>query len=814
MVANKLTSWNMRVEYTDLIQDLALECSVSPVLAQLLVNRGLTKKEEINSFLSPSLDELESPWLLDDIQIGVDLIQQALDDKKSILIFGDYDADGVTSTALLYDYLTKFNDRINYFIPDRFADGYGLSESGITKALKLYPDTSLIITVDCGISSCKEVSWLKEKGINVVITDHHEQLNELPSADAILNPKRVNSCYPFSSLAGVGVAFKLVLALADSSKAMTIKQLCENYLDLVAVGTIADLVPLKHENRILVSHGLSKIGSNRVGFKSMLEKLNLLEQKLTTGQVGFLLGPRINAAGRLASASDAVRLLVTDDYDEAQTLAEKLDTENRERRTVEQEITKEANEIIVDNNKTSKSKVLVLYGKDWHEGVIGIVASRLLEKYHRPVIVLTLDNNGVAKGSCRSIEGFHIAEALQECSDIIEKYGGHELAAGLSIKVENIEEFEQRINQLADKWLTENDLIPTVDIEMMVPEEILSRELAEEIQQLEPFGIGNPQPILGCNSIIVASTKIVGKNNEHLQVKFKGSGSLLDGIWFRGNEKLTHNLEENTPSKAAFIPKISTWNSKWGKLSLQICDLQCDETSNKLIDFRNKSDKYSSLNLLIKRNYIPVILTNTRQQKEFLSSKFVDCYVVRATDVPFELSEENVLLILYDLPYDPSIVRKWIETIKPKSVCLLYNHFDVDYNSKLWRVTIPYGQELQKVYEKMQNEFKFQTVTKGNFKKWLYEQNSGVTKRWVESVIEIFKELGLIYLEDNKVKIKETENRVDFSNSNKFLSEQQLIKNIRKWEQCFLSGSNSAIYMLLYENKALLEVCAHSIEKN
>ncbi|ACB84870.1 single-stranded-DNA-specific exonuclease RecJ [Natranaerobius thermophilus] len=811
--------WNIKTDYSETAKELANSCNISTVLAQLLVNRGVTTPEQVADFLNPSFDSLHSPWLLPDMKQAVELIDKIIKSNEPILIYGDYDADGVTATALLYEYLSTKFDNIYYYIPDRFKDGYGLTNAGVNSVLERFPQCKLIITVDCGINSIQEIEELNRLGKKVIVTDHHEQLGDLPSAHAVINPKIHTTNYPFKYLAGVGVAFKLVSALAEQIEThYDFNELLKQYLDLVTIGTIADLVPLTSENRIFVSKGLQYIDERRPGMKALMDLLGLEYGEVKAGQVGFVIGPRINAAGRLASADEAVQLLTESSESAARELAKKLDKENRERQKVEQKITKEADEMINRNNLLARGPVLVVWSENWHEGVVGIVASRLLEKYYRPVIVLTRDDEpGKLKGSCRSISGFNMAEALKSCDNLLIKYGGHELAAGLKLESAHLDEFIKQMNHLAQKWLSEDDLLPSIDIDMEIPEEALTRELAEEISQLEPFGMGNPQPVIGCGHIQVASTREVGKSSEHLQIKFKNNMGVLDGIWFKGAEKAKEkNIKTGMPVQAAFIPKISTFKSKSSKghLSLQLCDMQLpDNQANILRDCRNYS-KGKTIKNLLNEKYSTVILVNNKQKRLHLQSQYPQCQVARITEHDrADLDTDNVVLVIYDLPYDPYQVRNWIVNVNPEYLYLLYNSQDKASNNKMWYATIPSENNLQIAYQLLKEQYK-QTETDFISKKELQNKledkiSYPVTNRLINKIMDIFKELKIIeytdsyhdYVPINTKLINYQEDiTTELESSLIYGEEHNRLTNLIFWEECFLKGSYSKLYMLLYNH--------------
>ncbi len=814
------TKWNLKSCYNERAVELADQCKISIILAQLLINRGIDSPKGVHDFLSPTLQQLHSPWLLPDMDKAVSIINEAASSNKVVLIYGDYDADGVTSTALLYDFLSHLGLIVNYYIPDRFHDGYGLTKSGIDKALEKFDNTQLIITVDCGISSVTEISELVTQGYEVIVTDHHEQLEELPPAQAVVNPKIDKSEYPFPYLAGVGVALKLVQAIESNLTDGKIDEQDGNfnsidkYLDLVTIGTIADLVPLTGENRSLVYNGLTQLSDNRLGLQALITLLGLDAENVTAGQVGFLLAPRINAAGRLASAEQAVDLLVTDDFEKAEKIASELDQDNRERQQVEREITREAEQIIETDNLTEFGPVLVVWNENWHEGVIGIVASRILEKYHRPVIVLTVDEHaGLAKGSCRSIPGFHMAEALQACSNHLVKYGGHELAAGLTLEKKDIPEFVRQINNLACEHLEPQDLVPTLDIDILIPVEKLSDEVAKEVESLEPFGIGNPRPTMGCSNLKLTNIKPVGKEKNHLQLKFKDeNNSNLQAIWFQGAESVTYDyLQSGKYTQIAFTPKINTYNYTnngiKGGIDLQIKDLQLtDSCFGTVYDYRY-CQKHKVINELVNSEIETIILVNSNHRKSKLQNLFPSVNVERVIDNHYEShSNNNTQLILYDLPYDPKFIRQWVGWTGPGKIYLLYNSKDKELNKYMWDIAIPTKDILILSFDILAeiglSQKSFKTI---DLKSSLEERyNTTLTKRLITKIITIFLEMQIVHYENveyricDKVRHSGFIEEQDLNLSSTFLAEKHRYEELKIWEELFLNSTSSALSMLMY----------------
>lgn len=556
--------WTVRSPDVELQGLLGRELKISPLTAQLLINRGLVEIDKAFSFLSPSLKNLHDPFTMKDMDRATERIIKAIKGNEKIAIYGDYDVDGTTATALLYLFFREVGICVDYFIPERLKEGYGLNN----QALRHLFDSGarLVITTDCGITNYEEVSFANSIGLDVIITDHHEPSDRLPPAYAILNPKQPDCAFPFKELAGVGVAFNLVIAMRSKLKecghfADNIPNL-KNYTDIVALGTIADMAPLVDENRILVKYGLDELTLGKRPGILALKEVSGLNGIVKAGSVGFQLAPRINAAGRLDNAAKGVRLLITGDDKEAMDIARELDRENIDRQRLEKGILSEAVEIIEKEEfEIHKKKAIILAKEGWHPGVIGIVASRLIDRYHRPTVIISL-KDGVGRGSARGIKNFHILDGLDACKDLLEKYGGHKMAAGLTIRMENIKLFESAFYNLAEKNLTLEDLLPEVSLDSYIALDELNEKMVQEMESLAPFGIANPEPLLGARDASIVQSKVVGNN--HLKLKIKQNSHLtshssqfFDGIAYRMGQ--IHPLKGNG-FDIAFIPYIDEWN--------------------------------------------------------------------------------------------------------------------------------------------------------------------------------------------------------------------------------------------------------------
>ncbi|HHW03461.1 MAG TPA: single-stranded-DNA-specific exonuclease RecJ [Thermoanaerobacterales bacterium] len=498
--------------------------NLNPVILQLLKKRGVESRDQIEVFLDSKIEDLYNPMLMKDMEKAVERINVALKKSERITVYGDYDVDGITSTCIILKTLKKLGGNVDYYIPSRLDEGYGLNMDSIEKIQRR--GTTLIITVDNGISSFEEVEYAKTLGIDVIITDHHEPQNQIPQAAAVVNPKQRNCNYPFKNLAGVGVALKLAHALTNFDQ-----QTLEENLELAALGTIADIVPLLDENRIIAKHGLIHMEkTHNKGLKAMKSLLNISDIHLDTTKVSFLLAPRLNAVGRIYTAEIAVELLLTEDETRAFELAQTLEDINQERQAIESKILNQAREMIERDLELDEDRVIVVSSQEWHPGVIGIVASRLVEIYNRPCILIALDGEE-GRGSGRSVPGFNIFEALSQFSHLLKRYGGHEQAAGFSISVDNIELFKEEINILARRILKRN-YTPELDIDMELKEEDITLDLAAQIELLEPFGYGNPKPVFMCKNFCVDHIRTVGNEDRHLKLNLKKKQKQIAAIGF------------------------------------------------------------------------------------------------------------------------------------------------------------------------------------------------------------------------------------------------------------------------------------------
>ncbi len=574
--------WKYEKIDDSLIKQVASENNIPKPVAELMIKKGIYSKDDIELFFNGSLKSLRNPFDIKDMEKAAERIAKAVMNHESIFIYGDYDVDGVTATALMYIFLMQCGANVSYYIPNRLEEGYGLNKDAINEIHHRGAD--LIITVDCGISAIEEVLLAKELGMDIIITDHHQPSKELPvAADAIINPMREDDLYPNKTLAGVGVAFKVVMALRFTLRKHNFFQNdapnIRNLLDIVTLGTIADVMPLVDENRIFVRHGLELMsGDNvRIGIDELKKVIDSLStvQKMKTSNIGFQIAPRINAMGRMASSDKSLKLLVTQNRNEARQLAIELDNENKYRQMIERDILQQTFDIIETNRYTDNEGGIVVASEGWHPGVIGIVASRVVDKYFRPTIILT-DDNGVYKGSARSIPGFHLYDGLSSLSDLLLSFGGHKYAAGVKIAKENLEEFRERFNKIVIENLNKEDFIPEINIDAEIDSKDITDEIMQYLEKLEPYGQGNKEPVFYMKKVSKYQYEtFVGKEQNHLKCVFEKKGILFDAIGFNMKEYKSI-VAENDEFDILFSLVHNTWkNTK--TIQLNIKDIKKSE---------------------------------------------------------------------------------------------------------------------------------------------------------------------------------------------------------------------------------------------
>ena len=548
-------------------ESLVEELKISPTLCQLLVQRGIRTMEDARRFFHPQLSHIHDPFLLNDMDKAVERINRALGKKEKILIYGDYDVDGTTAVALVYKFLQQFYSNIDFYIPDRYDEGYGISYKGIDYASE--NGFSLIIVLDCGIKAVEKVKYATQRNVDIIICDHHNPDDVLPPAVAVLDPKRVDSTYPYSHLSGCGVGFKLMQALATSN-GFSLDKMLFPLMDLLAVSIASDIVPITGENRVLMMYGLKQLNSNpSVGLQGIIEVCGLRGKEVTVSDIVFKIGPRINASGRMHSAGEAVELLVTKDLRFAKDRSGRIDRYNQERKDLDKKTTDEALDSIKDDHEFANRNSIVVYNPKWSKGVIGIVASRLSEKYYRPSVVLTL-SNGFATGSARSISGFDIYKAIDSCRDLLENFGGHIYAAGLTLKEENVPEFQRRFDEYVTANITEDQKTPQIDVDAVIHFSEITPKFFNILHKFAPFGPENLKPVFVTHNVVdFGTSRLVGRDLEHLKLELTepDSENVMNGIAFGMGEQFNDHIKELKPISICYTIEENNFN---GNKSIQL----------------------------------------------------------------------------------------------------------------------------------------------------------------------------------------------------------------------------------------------------
>ena len=568
--------WNYQPpsqEQTEAAKALAKETGINPVLCKLLLERGITSAAEAKRFFRPQLSELHDPFLMKDMSIAVERLNQAMGKKERILVYGDYDVDGTTAVALVYKFLQQFYSNIDYYIPDRYNEGYGVSVKGVDYAYET--GVKLIIVLDCGIKAVEEIAYAKEKGIDFIICDHHVLDDVLPPAVAILNAKRPDATYPYEHLSGCGVGFKFMQAFALNN-GIEFNQLTP-LLDLVAVSVASDIVPIMGENRVLTYHGLKQLNSNpSVGLKAIIDICGLSEKEITVGDIVFKIGPRINASGRIQNGKEAVELLIEKDFSSALEKANLINQYNETRKDLDKTMTEEANHIVDSLEGLADRRTIVIYNEAWHKGVIGIVASRLTEIYYRPAVVLTRTDN-LATGSARSVSGFDVYKAIENCRDLLENFGGHTYAAGLSMKVENVEEFTHRFETYVSEHILPEQTSAVIDIDAEIDFRDITPKFHADLKKFNPFGPDNHKPVFCTHNVYdYGTSKVVGRDQEHIKLELvdNKSNNVMNGIAF-GQSSQARYIKTKRSFDICYTIEENT--HKRGEVQLQIEDIKPSE---------------------------------------------------------------------------------------------------------------------------------------------------------------------------------------------------------------------------------------------
>lgn len=565
--------WNLKPQ-GDLndIKHLSAALNVNMVIANLLVQRGIKTFNEARSFFRPRLADLHDPFLMKDMDKAVERLDQAIQNGEKVLIYGDYDVDGTTSVAMMYMFLKDYLENMEFYIPDRYTEGYGISPRSIEYAAE--ENFSLVIVLDCGIKAVEKISYAKQKGLDFIICDHHNPDDVIPDAVAVLDPKRPDCEYPYKELSGCGVGFKFLQAFTQK-KGIDPSRLYD-LLDLVVVSIASDIVPITGENRVLAYHGLKKLNSNPgMGLQTIINYAGLAGEDISISDIVFKIGPRLNASGRIEHGKKSVQIMVSIDEVNSDALGGEIDSYNEIRKTLDRDITQEALDMINSNPEIRERNSTVIYNRDWHKGVVGIVASRLTEFYYRPTIVLT-ESNGMATGSARSVKDFDLYEAIGQCSDLLESYGGHMYAAGLTLKIENVSEFSRRFEAIVSRSLEGKPQVQTIDFDARIALHEINSRFYRILRQFEPFGPHNPMPVFLSEDVIDAGTsRLVGKAGEHIKLDLMepdDSSAVYAGIAFNMSEKFPA-IKSGLPFDLCYSVAINEFRGK-ANLQLYVRDIK------------------------------------------------------------------------------------------------------------------------------------------------------------------------------------------------------------------------------------------------
>lgn len=599
---SKNKKWIVLESDSDKVSQISKKHNISPLVAKVILNRGITGDDEISHYISKDESLFYDPFLMTGVSSAVDYIKNAIKENIKIAIYGDYDVDGITSTYIMYDYLKSAGADVLYYIPDRADEGYGVNKGAIVQLKE--KGVGLIITVDVGITAVEETEFARENGIDIIITDHHTPKEVLPDAIAVINPKVSGNSYPNTELAGVGVAYKLVYALSGCNK-----KIMDKYSEAASIGTIADMVTLKGENRFIASYGLNHLKTtHNIGLCALMEVAGIEKSQIVSSNISFGLAPRLNAAGRISCASVSVELFLANDKNKAMKIATELDEANKIRQSEEHAILQEAEEII-QRDKLYNNNVIVVANKGWHHGVIGIVSSKITEKYYRPSAVISINEDGSAKASGRSIAGFNLFDALSECSNTLTKFGGHDLAAGFSLQNENIAAFDVEINSYAKDIMTDEILTPKLCIDAVITPEDLSCQVATDIDVLEPFGIGNKTPVFVLEDAVVNANRL-HKSGKHTFLTLEKNKSKIDAPAFN----MADEAGELSPGEHISVAGMININSFRGVDNVQFVVKDIKNCDNTVINAENLRYVFICIKDYVTRNTFRFRLTEFKDK--------------------------------------------------------------------------------------------------------------------------------------------------------------------------------------------------------
>ncbi len=772
--------WQLTTPDEQAVQEIKEALGLSSVLAKILVTRGIDNAAKAEEFLADALSGIHNPFLMKDMDKAVERIQQAIEAEEKILVYGDYDADGVTSTTVMMTVLEDLGANASFMIPNRFDHGYGPNAELFKKAHE--QGIQLIITVDNGISGIEPVKLANQLGMDVIISDHHDIGEELPEALAIIHPRHPEGSYPFGELAGVGVAFKMAQALYGDVP--------DHLFELVAIGTIADLVPLQGENRLLVKEGLRALQDSPMpAIAALAEVAGVKQRDITEETIGFMFGPRINAIGRLQSADPAVRMFMTDDAQEARSLADGLDVLNKERQAIVKAISQQAIEQVEARYGNELPHVIVVSQEDWNPGVVGIVASKLTEKFYRPSIVLSLDAAaGKAKGSARSIEGFHLYDELAKNRDILPAFGGHPMAAGMTLAASDVDTLRDRLNEQARSSLSAEDLVPVVSIDIPVSLDEVDVETIEGMRRLAPFGMGFAKPKFYLGGAKVAGIRKIGASQGHLKMELDQNGATLDAVGFNIGE-LGDELTPDVKIDVIGDLQINEWNGR-KKPQLLVEDIRTDQWQ--LFDIRGIRQVSRWSKLIPKQNQVFVAF---QKETEAIFHSLLEEPIVSFESLPQLTGKDH--LVLLDLPDSEEQLSAVLQHMQPKRV---YAHF---YAKE--------SQYFERIPDRDQFKWLFGFVKKRgsfDFKKNGEElaKHKGWSRETLFFMLQVFFELGFVTLNNGITEIAQAPGKRDLSEAPAYIKrerqialEQKLLyasyRDLKDWFDAQVSAKEEEIWI-------------------
>lgn len=754
VLIESMKKWTIERPNEETVNLLASALSIPSVHAKILVSRGITDPVEAKAFIHMDQSSMHDPYLLHDMEIAVALIHDAIMEEKKIAIYADYDADGVTSAAVLLTVLEQLGADVFFVIPDRFKHGYGPNQE-LFQAIH-DRGASLIITVDNGVSGVDEVAFAKSLGLQVIITDHHEAGDMWPAADATIHPRHPNGTYPFEELAGVGVAFKLACALID--------EVPMELMELVAIGTVADLVPLKGENRYFVKEGIRQMrSSHRPAIQALAKIAGTEQRQLNEESIGFMIGPRLNAVGRLGDASPAVHLLMTEELDVATGLAEELDSLNKERQALVSNMAKEAEEMIVKMYGNTVPLVFVIAKEGWNAGVVGIVASRLTEKFYRPSIVLSIDpEKGIAKGSARSIEGFNMHAELMKNAAILPHFGGHPMAAGMSLELGNVDALRENLNKQAETVLTEEQLIPKLSIDVPLTIEEIDVDVLEQLELLRPFGMGFEKPMYMLENLSAANVRKIGADRNHLKIDLTDGENTLDAIGF-GLGEIADNITPGVSLSVAGDLQVNEWNGN-KKPQLLLKDIMSDDWQ--LFDLRGIRETSRWLHTIPTEH--TVFIAFNEQTMTALQTSLNGNHIQLVGSKPLPAAENIVLL---DIPNDVATLKTIVDEQKPDRI---YAHFYVPESR--YFDGLPGREQFGWYYSFIKNRGSFDLRANGE----KLAKHKGWTTDSIRFMSKVFFELGFVKIEGGTILFVEVTEKRNLTEAPAYKEREQQIELEKK----------------------------------